>query len=50
VQVAGYKGHRAQITFDHDPVTIGELFDLLEKLSGAAGWQLARKLGGFSSD
>jgi hypothetical protein len=47
VQVAGYKGHRTQITFDHDPVTIEELFDRLEKLCGAAGWQLAQKLGGF---
>jgi hypothetical protein len=48
-QIAGYKGHRAQITFDHDPVTIEELFDRLERLCGGpAGRQLAQKLGGFS--
>jgi hypothetical protein len=41
----GLKGNRAKITFDHDPVTIEELFDQLEKLCGAAGWQLAQKLG-----
>jgi hypothetical protein len=47
VQVQGFKAHRAQITFDNDPVTIAELFDRLEKLSGPAGWQLAQKLGGY---
>ena len=48
VQTAGYKGHRAQIDFDHDPVTQEALFGKLEKLcGGAAGWQLAQKLGGY---
>ena len=48
LQVKGFKGHRAQIDFEHDPVTVGELFDKLERLCrGSAGWQLAQKLGGY---
>jgi hypothetical protein len=48
LQTQGYKAHRAEISFDHDPVTVEELFGTLERLlGGAAGWQLAQKLGGY---
>jgi hypothetical protein len=47
VQTIGYKAHRTQIKFAADPVTVGDLFDRLERLcGGAASWQLAQKLGG----
>ena len=41
-QLQGFKAHRARINFDHDPVTLGELFDKLEKLWAglvAARWR-----------
>jgi hypothetical protein len=44
LQTLGYKAHRAQINFADDPVTVGDMFDLLEKLSGPAGWALANRL------
>jgi hypothetical protein len=48
LELQGFKAHRAQINFDHDPVTAGDLFDKLEKLcGGSAGWQLAQKLSGY---
>jgi hypothetical protein len=48
VQTIGYKAHRTQIDFGDDPVTVGDLFALLEKLSGgSADWQLAQKLRGY---
>jgi hypothetical protein len=48
VQTIGYKAHRTQIDFADDPVTVDDLFALLEKLSGgSADWQLAQKLRGY---
>jgi hypothetical protein len=47
LQTLGFKGHRAEVNFADDPVPLGDLFDLLEKLGGPAGWQLAQKLGGY---
>jgi hypothetical protein len=48
IELQGFKAHRVQINFDSEPVTVGELFDKLERLcSGAAGWQLAQRLGGY---
>jgi hypothetical protein len=45
-QLIGYKAYRTQIDFADDPVTVGDLFALLEKLcGGSSGWQLAQKLG-----
>jgi hypothetical protein len=49
-QVIGFKVNRVRIDFSSDPVTLGDLFSLLEKLSGAGGWQLAQKLGGLLTD
>jgi hypothetical protein len=46
-QVIGFKATRTRIDFADDPVTLGDLFDLLGKLGGAGGWQLAQKLGGY---
>ena len=48
VQLQGFKAHRARIDFDRDPVTLGDLFAMLEKLCGGAScWQLAQKLGDY---
>jgi hypothetical protein len=47
VQLQGFKAHRAQIDFADDPVTLGGVFDLLEKMGGTAGWQLAQKLAAY---
>jgi hypothetical protein len=48
VHLMGFKAHRMSIDFTRDPVTVGDLFALLERLrDGAGGWQLAQKLGGY---
>jgi hypothetical protein len=45
-QVLGFKGHRVEVNFGTDSITMEELFALLEKLCGGpGGWQLAQKLG-----
>jgi hypothetical protein len=47
LELQGLKAHRAEIEFDCDPVTLGDLFALLEKLSGPSGWQLMQRKAGF---
>jgi hypothetical protein len=45
--LVGFRAYRAQIDFGSDPVTLGDLFEMLERLSGGpTGWQLAQKLVG----
>jgi hypothetical protein len=47
-QVLGFKGHRTEVDFGSDQVTIEELFSRLEKAcNGSGAWQTAQKLGGF---
>jgi hypothetical protein len=41
------KANRVTVNFADEPVTLGDMFGLLEKLGGPAGWQLAQKLGGY---
>jgi hypothetical protein len=45
LQTLGFKANRITVNFADDPVTLGDMFGLLEKLGGPAGWQLAQKLG-----
>jgi hypothetical protein len=46
-QVMGYRANRMEVVFTDDPVTVEDLFALLEKLGGPASWQKAQQLGGF---
>jgi hypothetical protein len=47
LELQGLKAHRAEIEFGDDPVRLGDLFALLEKLSGPNGWQLMQRKAGF---
>jgi hypothetical protein len=48
MQLQGFKAHRAQINFDSNPTTLGDLFEKLERLcGGVGGWQLAQSLAGY---
>lgn len=47
LELQGLKAHRTEIDFRGDPVTLDDLFALLEKLSGPSGWQLLQRKAGF---
>jgi hypothetical protein len=47
VELMGFKAHRTAIDFKTDPVSLGDLFSLLEKLSGQNGWQKIQRKAGF---
>jgi hypothetical protein len=49
LELQGLKARRAEIDFAGDPVTLGEMFALLEKLSGSAGWKLSQSKAGYAA-